>query len=289
MVAGGGGSSTVKKYKITVETTKHGKITPSTVSVEKGSDQTFKIIPDEGYEIEDVIVDGKSVGAVESYTFSDVTETHKIKATFKLAEEKPEEKPEENNPEENKPTTTTSYNDVPQTSWYSEAVDFVTKNNLMNGTGDGKFEPDVSITRGMLVTVLYRLSGATVTDSSTFGDVASDSYYSNAIAWATQNGIVNGVGNNLFDPEREIKREDMATIFARYMTKMGIELAEANDDLVYADEGEISDYAKDAIHEMKKAGLMNGKGENSFDPVGTATRGETATILMRFVELTSQL
>ncbi len=268
-----GGGTTTKKYKITVEASVGGTISPNTVSVEKGLSQTFKIIPDEGYEIEDVLVDGESVGAVNEYIFNDVTENHTIEAKFKKIEVS-EPKVE--------------YDDVPQTSWYSEAIDFVTRNNLMNGTGNGKFDPELSITRGMLVTVLYRLSGATVTELSTFDDVASDSYYSNAIAWAEKNGIVNGIGNNLFDPDREIKREEMAIIFARYIKNMGVEIVEENDDLVYADEGEISDYARDAVHEMRKAGLMNGKNENSFDPVGSATRGEAATILMRFVQKISK-
>ncbi len=279
VAAGGGGGSTeeTKKYKITVETEKGGTITPSNVTVEEGLDQKFKIEADKGYEIDDVIVDGKSVGAVSTYTFKNVKENHTIKVKFKKVEEQ----------EENKPTIT--YTDVPTTSWYNEAITFVTENNLMNGTGNGKFDPEMSITRGMLVTVLYRLSGAVVSEQSYFGDVANGSYYSNAIAWATKNGIVNGVGNNLFEPDREIKREELATILSRYIANMGVEISMNEEDISYTDENEISSYAKNAIHEMKKAGLMNGKNENNFDPVGTATRGETATLLMRFVQKTNKV
>ncbi len=276
---GGNGGSATTKYTITVSVGQNGNITPTgKVKVEKGEDQKFDITPNNGYVIDDVLVDGKSVGAVEVYTFEKVEENHTLSATFKAADgtQTPIVDP------------TTGYVDVAANAWFKDAVKFVTDNNLMNGTGNNKFEPDLAITRGMLATVIYRLAGADTTATATFTDVPATSYYSNAIAWAAENGIVTGVGENRFEPDRAITREEMATMISRYITNMKVNV-EATDtsSQEYADASAISEYAVESVKTMRETGLMEGKNGNNFDPKGMATRAEVATILMRFVEKTT--
>ncbi len=273
--AGGGGSSATTKYTITVKVGKNGTVSPSgNVKVEEGEDQKFVFSASKGYEVEDVLVDGKSVGAVTSYTFEDVKEKHTLSVTFKKSEEET--------------TTTQRYNDVAQNAWYYDAIEFVSEEGLMQGTATKVFDPELPITRGMMATVLYRLSGANTKKTSKFADVASNSYYTNAIAWATDNGIVTGVGENLFEPDREIKREELATMIARYLKNMKVDIDNSGMDVAYDDATSISDYAKDFVKTMRLTGLMQGKNGNNFDAAGMATRAEVATILMRYVEKTTK-
>lgn len=271
---GGGGGTPSTSYNITVKVGRNRSVSPDgTVRVSENRSRTFTFTPDQGYEVAEVLVDGESVGAVKEYTFENVKENHTLQVTFKLISEQGPAIPNK------------VYDDVEEDDWYYDAVKFVTDNELMNGVGDNKFAPQSPITRGMVVTVLYRLSGENYSETSTFVDVAPTSYYSVAIAWAAENHIVNGVGDNLFAPDREIKREELAAIFARYIENMSIELEANNDDEDFADETRISSFAKEAVHEMRKLGLIQGKGENIFDPAGTASRAEVATVLMRFVEM----
>lgn len=255
------------KHRITVTVGQNGDISPrGSVYVEEGKNQTLRIKAYTGYEIENVIVDGKSVGAVEEYTFENVTKHHSISATFKKI-----------NDWEN------PYEDVTENDWFYDAVKYVKSEDIFEGMTETKFAPNDAMTRGMLVTVLYRVVGAEEVGTSTFEDVDKDEYYAAAIAWAEKLGIVNGIGDNKFAPDRSITREELALIMSRYMEKMNIEIPEISDEIkTYDDEEEISEYALDAVKQMRKIGLMQGKLENKFDPKGEALRCEVATILMRF-------
>ena len=147
---------------------------------------------------------------------------------------------------------------------------------MFNGTSENTFEPNKNITRGMLVTVLYRYAKATETEKSTFDDVDPDMYYSAPIAWAAKNGFVNGVGDNKFDPDANITRQDLATIIYRYLKAQGRGFTGVWAFLLgYDDVGEIADYANEAVSYMTMEGILNGKGDNKFDPTGNATRAET--------------
>ena len=300
---GGGGSTTVKTYKITVEDSKNGKIIPSTTTVEKGADKKFTIQPNTGYVIKDVVIDGKSVGAVDTFLFEDVTEAHTISASFEKQNEEIADK-ENNQSDDNKSTvsgdvsnivpTSSSINtqsafelfeDVTSSDWYYEPIKFAVENQLFNGISAVKFGPQINMTRGMLVTVLYRLDGATERDVATFSDVGVSSYYTYAISWAAKNGIVKGIGNNKFLPDSSISREDLATIIARYIVfkKMNIddEISGMNH---ISDASMISEYAKESVDTLIKKGLMQGKSKSIFDPKGMTTRAEVATILMRLMK-----
>ena len=273
---GGGGSTTTTKYKITVTEGKNGSITPNgVVKVEKGEDQTFKIKAEKGYEIADVLVDGKSVGAVAKYTFKNVKAKHTIEATFKKVE-MPEQKPEEKE----------TFKDVKKNDWYYEAVEYVANKGLMNGTGNDEFTPDANTTRGMIVTILYRLEGSPEVSMSTFTDVANTEYYAKAVAWAEKNGIVNGYGEGKFGPNDVITREQLAAIMYRYSNykKYDTSVGEDTNILSYNDISELSEYAVSSMQWACGAGLVNGIGDGKLAPKGNATRAQLATILMRYCE-----
>ena len=272
----GGGSTSTTTYKITVTEGKNGSITPNgVVKVEKGEDQTFKIKAEKGYEIADVLVDGKSVGAVAKYTFKNVKAKHTIEATFKKVE-MPEQKPEEKE----------TFKDVKKNDWYYEAVEYVANKGLMNGTGNDEFTPDANTTRGMIVTILYRLEGSPEVSMSTFTDVANTEYYAKAVAWAEKNGIVNGYGEGKFGPNDVITREQLAAIMYRYSNhkKYNTSVGEDTNILSYNDISELSEYAVSSMQWACGAGLVNGIGDGKLAPKGNATRAQLATILMRYCE-----
>ena len=265
----GGSSSSPSQYRITVRQTTGGEISPETLKVKKGEDQTFEIIPSEGYEIVDVLIDGESVGVVEEYTFENVKETHKIEAKFASIEEETWENP---------------FKDVLEKDWYYDAVKFVSENKLFNGVANDEFAPNQEITRGMIVTVLYRHAKAEDTEASTYSDVDSKMYYSAPIAWAAKNGIVNGMGDNLFAPDQEITREQLATILHRYakFIEKDVSSGENTNILSYNDFDEISEYAIPALQWTCGDGIMTGRTATTLNPKDTASRAEVATMLMRF-------
>ena len=175
------------------------------------------------------------------------------------------------------------YEDVDTSLWYHAGIDYVLNKGLMIGVSDTSFAPNVSITRGMLVTVLGRKEGVkddAIVDE-TFADVKNGEYYASHIDWAVKSGIVNGYGDGNFGPNDVITREQMAAIMFRYISFKNMELAGEMKDIAYADADNISDYAKEAVAFCYSKGIMTGKDGNNFDPSGKATRAEVATVMMR--------
>lgn len=170
--------------------------------------------------------------------------------------------------------------------WTESNVNFVTARNLFFGTGGNRFSPSVGMSRGMLVTVLGRLSDIDPNNykGRSFEDVDPNSYYARYVEWAATNGIVKGNGLGSFFADQDVTREQLAVILYNYMRYMGFDLVEkTTDDHSFVDEGDISGYAKEAVNAMYRAGIIYGKGGNRFDPKGTATRVEVAAMLERFV------
>lgn len=294
---GGGGSSSdeVQTYKITVTEGKNGSISPSgTVKVERGDNQRFKIKPDKGYEIEDVLVDGESVGAIDSYTFKNVKKKHTIKATFqKIKEETKEEEKVEVKPEvkldimpEVRPTQANKkYTDVKEEAWYVTPIEYVTRNNLMNGVGNDKFNPSEKGTRAMIVTILYNKEGKpAVTGKATFKDVTSGAWYEGPIAWAKANNIANGYQDGSFGPSESVTREQLAVMLYNYAKSKGT-VSTGNTEMKFADNADIHNWAQEAMKWCVSNKIINGKGNNKLDPRGFATRAEIATMIMNFCEM----
>lgn len=171
--------------------------------------------------------------------------------------------------------------------WAADNILFAASRGLLSGTSDTTFSPGTGMTRGMFVTALGRLAGINPDSYQTgkFTDVKADAYYAPYVNWAAQTGIVEGVTATTFAPDTNINREQMAVIMKNYAAKLGYDLPQTLKAVTFADNTQISSWAKDAVKSMQQAGILAGKNENKFDPKGTATRAEVATVLRRFVEI----
>ena len=178
------------------------------------------------------------------------------------------------------------FSDVLDDDWFYDAVKFVYDNGFMNGVGDDKFSPDAYVTRGMLVTMLYRAEGSPEVSEGVmpFADVNADSYYGDAVAWARDNDIVNGYSESEFAPDASITREQLSSIILRYCTYKGTGPVGAwAIRLDYSDLGEVSDYAAKSVMYCTMKGYMSGRDDGTFAPKAFTTRAEAAAILYRIL------
>ena len=169
--------------------------------------------------------------------------------------------------------------------WAAIAIDFVVRHGLFSGVGEGRFDPDAALTRGMLVTVLGRYDQAPVEGYwSSFADVSNDEYYAPYVAWAAQNGIVAGTGDSRFEPDAFVTREQVARIIASYIRYSSTIPLSTRVLSTYADEEIIADWALDDVNFMRTHGLMEGRPDGNFDPQGSLTRAEAAALFKRVIE-----
>lgn len=181
--------------------------------------------------------------------------------------------------------STVLFTDVEAGAWYDSAVRYVYEQGLMTGTSSTTFSPATTSTRGMLATILYRLEGSPAVDGgSSFSDVAEGRYDTQAIIWASQQGLLLGYGNGTFGPDDLITREQLATLLCRYAAWKGWDTAASADLSGYRDSGSVSSFAREAMAWSVAQGLIQGTGSNTLSPAGSATRSEVATILMRFCQ-----
>lgn len=274
----GGSSSGKTTYKVTTSAVNNGGVNASPSNAEKGASITITLSPDKGYKLDKLTVtdgSGKTVSTVKKsdtvYTFTMPASAVNVGVSYVKATETPSE---------------TKFNDVSANDWFASAVDYVTGKGMMNGTADNTFSPKANTTRGMVVTVLYRLENQPSTSAASFTDVASGAYYANAVAWANANGIVSGYGSGKFGPNDKVTREQLAAILYRYAQykKYDVSVGEDTNILSYNDAQSISSYAIPAIQWACGAGVVTGKSGSKLDPKGNATRAEVAAMLMRFCE-----
>ncbi len=168
--------------------------------------------------------------------------------------------------------------------WATDYINFVTSHDLFNGVTPTQLAPDKQMTRSMLVTVLHRLEDTPAGGSNSFADVLSGTWYTDAVAWAAANGIVNGKSSTKFAPNDPITREQLAAILYRYATGLKMDMSVSGSIDAFADADRVSSYAKDAISWAVGAGIINGKSSTRLDPQGNATRAEVSTMLMRLVD-----
>ena len=176
------------------------------------------------------------------------------------------------------------FTDVSSNEWYYDAVKYVYDNGMMNGIDSTTFSPNNTTTRGMIVTILHRLEGEPSAAAAGFTDVASGQWYTDAIAWAAANDIVNGYSETEFGPNDTITREQMAAILYRYASFKGYDVTATASLSDYTDAALISGYATAAMQWANAEGLITGVTNTTLNPQGNATRAEVATILMRFCE-----
>lgn len=255
--SGGGSSVTVQKPSISTGT--GGSATLSS------DGKTLTIKPDAGYEVKDVTVNGTSKGAVTQV--ANLKTGDKVVVTFAKVDTEGHK--------------CAAFTDI-QNHWGKDAICYVVENDLFNGVSDTKFAPDSSMTRAMLVTVLYRMEGAKHAASSSFTDVAANAWYAEAVAWAAEKNIVNGVSATQFAPDNNITREQMAAILYRYAEYKGYDVSKSASLNAFADASEVSAYAKAPFAWTVAEGLISGRSNTELAPQGTATRAEVASVLMRF-------
>ncbi|QOX65732.1 hypothetical protein FRZ06_21465 [Anoxybacterium hadale] len=307
---GGGSSSSSTSSAITAEQSGGGKIIIGT------DKKTVTITPDIGYVIADVLVDGKNIGATEKYTFTD-SKAHKISAVFVKDTELPYYKKNDgriyigfsaiagNMYKYIAPTgETVAFRENPKNftdntiAWAKPSIDFVTERELFLGTSQDVFSPNESMTRAMFVTVIGRLyersygsisedgSGLgtdSVVGASTFSDVNTDDYYAKYVAWANDQGIIKGMGENRFAPREKVTREQMAVImlnFADFLNKANV----SGVSLGYTDSPRISSWATDGAKYCQETKVITGRDGGSFAPQENATRAEVAAVIERFIK-----
>ena len=238
-----------------------GSISPSgNVSVREGRDQTFTITPDKGYAVANVKIDGKSIGAVKSYTFENVRRTHTIEVIFMKANGNPQ---------------TGVFVDVATGSYYEDAVDWAVENGITKGTDDTHFSPDGICTRAQIVTFLWRAAGSPEPKTmSSFADVSMDAYYAKAVAWAVENGITTGTGDGKFSPDATCTRAQSVTFLFRAIGKLVDSKAEFSDVLT-------DSYYANAVAWAVENGVTNGIGDGLFGPDNSCTRAQIVTFLFR--------
>lgn len=186
-------------------------------------------------------------------------------------------------PEANCPSG--DFSDLQTDAWYHEAVDYAITKGLMNGVGEGMFDPDGETSRAMLVTILWRMAGKPEADFPlSFGDVEEDTWYTEAVRWATANAIVKGYSQTEFAPEDAITREQLATMLYRYAEYAGYDINSGDTEPSFSDLDETSLWAEDAVNWACNQGFIIGKGDGILDPQGGATRAEAAQILLRFMD-----
>lgn len=243
---------------------KHGKAAPVLTLSDLGRTVKFIFTPDKGCHVKDVKVNGKSIGAVESYTCSSLKIYDRITVEFTDG--------------------MLPFTDVRETDWFYDDVVFAYENGLFSGTTATTFSPYAPMTRAMLVTVLYRLEGEpAVTGRSGFSDVTIGSYYEAAVTWAADNGIVNGTSATTFSPSENVTREQMAAILCRYAQYKQYGTSASASLSAFSDAAAVSNYAKVPLSWAVAEKLVNGT-DGKLLPRASATRAQVAAILHRFVE-----
>ena len=232
--------------------------------------------PDDGYVVDKVTItdeDGNAIKVTDNgdgtFTFTMPDGEVSIEATFV----------------EEPPVIDLPFADVTEDAWYAGPVQFVYEQGLMTGVSETDFGPNLTTTRGMIVTMLYRLQGEPEVGDRTFSDVNADAYYADAVTWAAENGIVSGYGNKIFGPNDAITREQLAAILYRYCEAMRYEISARSDLSAYSDADSISSWATDVISWAHAMGLINGVSKTELAPQATATRAQVAAILERFLTI----
>ena len=258
-------------YRITVEATQGGTVTADPTAAKAGATVTLPPVPNRGYQVGSVAVTdrfGEAVAVTEqadgTYTFTMPNGQVTVTVTFE--------------------ETPLPFTDVTEGDWFYDAVRYAYETGLMDGVGDNLFAPNSQTTRAQLVTILYRLAGQPEPGGdSGFSDVETGTWYTDAVAWAAENGIVNGTTDTTFAPGEDITREQLVAVLYRYAESKGYDVSASADLSGYPDAGQVQDYAQPAMAWAVAEGIVEGM-DGNLNPAGNATRAQIATILMRFCE-----
>lgn len=262
-----------KGHKVTVKDVTNGSLKANTKWAVEDERVYITAVPDKGYELTWLYVkaaDGTSVkvyDAIKEDTYYFFMPDQEVTVSAIFAYDYPD----------------MPFIDVNPNSWYYSAIEFVYNKGIMNGVTASSFNPDGTITRGMIVTMLWRMAGEPSAVSAGFADVAADSYYAKAIAWAANNGIIEGYSASSFGPNDAITREQLATVLYRYAKYLGYTTTGSSLSGYY-DASRVSSWAKDAMGWAVKNGVVTGLSSTWLNPNGTASRAEAAQMFMNFYE-----
>ena len=260
---GGGSSGGYTYYTIKATAGVNGSISPTgNVSVREGRDQTFTITPDKGYAVAKVLIDSKNVGAVKSYTFENVKKNHTIEVVFMKASGNPQ---------------TGVFVDVPEGSYYEEAVNWAVEKGITTGTDATHFSPDGICTRAQAATFLWRAAGSPAAKSSAmpFTDVKSGSYYYDAVLWAVENGITKGTSATEFSPDQNCSRAQIVTFLWRSEKSPAAGTVNPFTDV------KSDAYYADAVLWAVKEDVTKGTTSTTFSPDDNCTRAQIVTFIYR--------
>ena len=268
-------------YKITIGDMENGTVTANPTAAKAGATVTLTPVPDEGYALSTLTVTDRFGDAVRvteqadgTYTFPMPNGQVTVTATFVQVEE---------------PAPTEPFVDVNEGDWFYDAVVYAYQNELMDGVGGNRFAPNSETTRAQLVTILYRLEGEpAVSGDLPFTDVEAGIWYTDAILWAAQNNIVNGVSDTEFAPGDDLTRQQLVTILYRYAETKGYDVSASADLSGYPDADQVQDYAQPAMAWAVAENIIQGMEDGTLKPAGNASRAQIATILMRFCEDVAQ-
>lgn len=257
-------------YDIDVVDSDNGSVKASLGNASEGSVITLTVTPDDGYKLGSITVIDENGDEVEvrrsgsEYKFTMPDSDVRVSARFV------------------RDTGALPFNDVNAGDWFYDYVEYVYNNGIMDGVDNGVFSPNTETTRGMVVTILYRLAGEpNVRGGNDFSDVASGAYYADAVTWASNAGIVNGTSATTFSPNALVTREQFAAMLYRYMSYIGEDVSASTNLNRYTDAGSVSAYAETAMSWAVAEGIINGRTATTIAPAGNCTRAEVAAMITR--------
>lgn len=257
-------------YDIDVVDSDNGSVKASLGNASEGSVITLTATPDDGYKLGSITVIDENGDEVEvrrsgsEYKFTMPDSDVRVSARFV------------------RDTGALPFNDVNAGDWFYDYVEYVYNNGIMDGVDNGVFSPNTETTRGMVVTILYRLAGEpNVRGGNDFSDVASGAYYADAVTWASNAGIVNGTSATTFSPNALVTREQFAAMLYRYMSYIGEDVSASTNLNRYTDAGSVSAYAETAMSWAVAEGIINGRTATTLAPAGNCTRAEVAAMITR--------
>ena len=268
--------STSGDYLVNVNKVTGGKITVTPGRADKGDTVTITAKPNDGYELDTLVVTDKNGNTVKltdkgngKYTFTMPGSQVTVNASFAKDSSSPVD----------------SFLDVNTGAWYYDAVKYAVESGLMSGTGTYTFEPNTTLSRGMIAQMLYALEGKpSISSANNFTDVSSSDWYDKAASWAQSKGIITGYEDGRFGPNDPLTREQLALILYNYAKSEGYGTSAKADLSKFADGTSTSPWAQQAMSWAVGEGLLSGRGVNMLYPTGTATRAEVAQIMMNFCE-----
>ena len=328
-VRGAASDETEDTYPVAVSDSENGSATADVTSAKEGETVTIKVTAKPGYRVSTVSVTDQNGSPVRvernadgTYSFTmpqggvtvEVSYTPTSSGSILPAPtaptteptqpdmSEPSEQPEQTQPEDQTPDTPetcpgdetcplSGFSDLSPSAWYHDGVHFALENGVMNGMGDGLFQPETATSRAMIVTMLWRMEGEPGSDYNlTFQDVVPGSWYAEAVRWAAAEGIVEGYSDEAFGPADNITREQLAAILYRYARYKGLDVTVTDETILnrFEDAAEVSPWALTAMQWAVQTGLISGMTETTLSPKTSATRAQVATMLMRFDALISE-